>query len=140
MSEKTISKYIDALSKKLGVAAEHIYSTLYKQAIVMGIVELICGAIMLVGLVISIRFVYNVFTKSKYEKKDDKYYSTDEPINTYAKIKDSDFVEDGLIWYVAAFVWIVMLVIIFIAIPDGLLHVLNPNYYSLKEILDTFKG
>lgn len=138
MNEKTISKYIDALSEKLGVAAEHIYGTLYKQSITVGITELLFSILLIVVLVVSAKFVINIFTKGVYEKEEGRYYPSLEPVNTYAKIEKSDFVDDGFLWWIAIPVWICMIIILAITLPDGILRLLNPEYYALKEILSVF--
>lgn len=140
MNEKTISKYIDVLSEKIGVAAEHIYSTLYKQAIVYGIINLFVGVILLIGLIVSIKLVVNIYTKSKFEEVKGDWSTTFIPLNNYAKFREIDFVDDGYIWWVCGIGWIILLVIIFVSIPEGILHVFNPGYYAIKDILEALKG
>lgn len=136
MNEKMIDKYIQALSEKLGVAAKHIFEALYSQQIYYGLMELIVSLVLLVILVVSIKLTINIFAKAKYETKGE-YYTIREPANLYAKVKESEFVEMGLIWLVFGIAWIILVIVILSMMPDGIMRLINPNYYAIKEILDS---
>jgi small-conductance mechanosensitive channel len=123
MNEKVFEKvtqYIDALAAKLGVAAEHVYGVLVRQQVAEGIVDIIVGALVLAVLI----FALMVLIK-KVE---------------LPRIVD----EFDLLGYV--FVAAILLLIIGLPgsyavseISDGIKHVINPEYYAIREILNAIK-
>lgn len=110
--------YIDKLAAKLGVAAEHVYGVLVKQAVVSGSVSI--GA-SLVLLLIAIVIPILCMREAKRRK---------------------GIISDGLAiafgWGVFAAVF--MLIISLVTGVIGIKAVLNPEYYAIKEILDTIGG
>ena len=138
MNEKLINQYIESLSEKLGVAAEHIYEALYKQQYFEGITNLVICFVFLVLLISSVKFVINIYTKSIFERTDEGYFGKIKPMNTWAKINNSEFVEGQYIWIIFGIVWVVLVTVIICTSIDGTLKLLNPEYYALKEILDVF--
>jgi small-conductance mechanosensitive channel len=123
MNEKVFEKvtqYIDALAAKLGVAAEHVYGVLVRQQVAEGIVNIIVGTLVLAVLI----FALMVLIK-KVE---------------LPRIVD----EFDLLGYV--FVAAILLLIIGLPgsyavseISDGIKHVINPEYYAIREILNAIK-
>lgn len=129
MEEKAI-EYIDALAANLGVAAEHVYGALLKQAMVSGVRSLVFIAICLAVSYAIIKMFKRIYADVK-------------DTNT-----DSIFV-DG--WHdlsaagiIASFAGGITLFILFIAIiadiSNATTALLNPEYWALKEILTTIKG
>lgn len=133
-----INKYIETLSEKLGVASKQVYETLYKQQIAEGLIDLFFSIMALTLLIVSVKFVIGIFTKAQYEKREDSYFSQ-EPANMYAKLRDSDFVEDGVIWFLFPFIWVVLIVVMAIGLSTGMMKLINPEYYVIKEILSVFE-
>jgi hypothetical protein len=123
MNEKVFAKvtqYIDALAAKLGVAAEHVYGVLVRQQVAEGIVDIVVGTLILAVLI----FASMVLIK-KVE---------------LPRIVD----EFDLLGYV--FVAAISLLIIGLPggyavseISDGIKHVINPEYYAIREILNAIK-
>jgi small-conductance mechanosensitive channel len=123
MKEKVFDKvtqYIDALAAKLGVAAEHVYGVLVRQQVAEGIVDIVVGTLVLAVLI----FALIVLIK---------------------KVELPHIVDEfDLLGYV--FVAAISLLIIGLPggyavseISDGIKHVINPEYYAIREILDAVK-
>ncbi|WP_350303593.1 hypothetical protein [Bacillus pumilus] len=110
--------YIDKLATNLGVAAEHVYGVLVKQAVVNGGVAI--GA-SLVLLLIAIVIPVLCMQEAKRRK---------------GVIPDGLAIAFGWCVFAAVFMLILSLVIGVI----GIKSVLNPEYYAIKEILDTIGG
>jgi small-conductance mechanosensitive channel len=115
-----VTQYIDALAAKLGVAAEHVYGVLVRQQVAEGIVDIVVGTLVLAVLI----FALMVLIK-KVE---------------LPRIVD----EFDLLGYV--FVAAILLLIIGLPgsyavseISDGIKHVINPEYYAIREILNAIK-
>jgi hypothetical protein len=122
MDDKVMAKateYIDALAAKLGVAAEHVYGILVKQAFAEGIVSLAIGVLLLIGLIIGLVFAVKAFKE----------------------------IADGLDVFELTLLIAIPVVIAFAVgastlgqLTDGIKHVINPEYYAIKEILDAIGG
>ena len=128
MEEKAF-EYIDALAANLGVAAEHVYGALLKQAMVSGVRSL-------VYIILCLAVVYMVILLLK------KVYTDVKDGNNNSIFLDGwDISAAGII---ASFVGGIALFILFIAIIANISNastaLLNPEYWALKEILDTIKG
>ena len=135
-----IKQYIEEMANSLGVAAEHVYELLVRQQIISGVVQLVVGLLLLILLITAVRWTINIFTKAKYTEVEGSYYTRQEPNNVWGRLKESNFVDDGHIWLISVFVWIVLLIIVCILIPSAILQIVNPEYYAIREILDVFKG
>ncbi|HBU90249.1 hypothetical protein FO510_05435 [Bacillus pumilus] len=110
--------YIDKLAAKLGVAAEHVYGVLVKQAVVGGGVSI--GA-SLVLLLIAIVIPILCMREAKRRK---------------GVIPDGLAIAFG--WCV--FISVFLLILACILGVNGIKAVLNPEYYAIIEILDTIGG
>ncbi|QNH48715.1 MULTISPECIES: hypothetical protein [unclassified Bacillus (in: firmicutes)] len=107
--------YIDKLAAKLGVAAEHVYGVLVKQAVANGVANILAG----IGLIaIAITYVLIVL-----------------------HLRDRF---DVSAWAVVGIVAVLTVVTpVFAGFPilsEGIKAVINPEYYAIKEILDTIGG
>lgn len=115
-------EYIDKLAAKLGVMTEHVYGVLVKQAFANGVTDAIIGGVFLMIAVIAGVIITKVTVKS-YEKS---HCSWDYE------------------WFP------VVLAVCFLvvtpggfgiyAISEGIKALINPEYYAIKEILDTIGG
>lgn len=127
MEEKAF-EYIDAIAANLGVAAEHVYGALLKQAMVSGLRSV-------VYIIICLAVSYAILKMFK---------------RIYADVKEG---EDGIfvdsfgvsLGGVLALVFggiaiILMFFAIMSDISNATTALLNPEYWALKEILDTIKG
>lgn len=127
MEEKAF-EYIDAIAANLGVAAEHVYGALLKQAMVSGLRSV-------VYIIICLAVGYAIIKVFK---------------RIYSDVKegeDSIFVDSFGISLGGVFAIIiggVAIIILFFAIMadigNATTALLNPEYWALKEILNTIKG
>ena len=128
MEEKAF-EYIDAIAANLGVAAEHVYGALLKQAMVSGVRSLVYIILCLAVVYMVIRMLKKVYTDVK------------DGNNNSIFLDGWDISAAGII---ASFAGGIALFILFIAIIANISNastaLLNPEYWALKEILDTIKG
>ncbi|MEC0777472.1 hypothetical protein P9E81_08480 [Bacillus licheniformis] len=115
-------EYIDKLAAKLGVAAEHVYGVLVKQ-------QIINGAIGIVGTIAALIFLGIVFTKLL--KKGIEHNKVIDSFDTSPYMLVS--IPVGIALGITAIVG-------FFVIPIGINQMINPEYYAIKEILDTIGG
>ena len=127
MEEKAF-EYIDAIAANLGVAAEHVYGALLKQAMVSGLRSV-------VYIIVCLAVGYAIIKVFK---------------RIYSDVKegeDSIFVDSFGISLGGVFAIIiggVAIIILFFAIMadigNATTALLNPEYWALKELLNTIKG
>ena len=111
--------YIDKLAAKLGVAAEHVYGVLIKQAMINGATKIVAGSLLLI-----IAIVASVIIMRTIKRSDTDYWD-----------------EEWAAVVVAAIVLVVApLVVSYFVMASGITAVINPEYYAIKEILDTIGG
>ena len=127
--EERAFEYIDSIAANLGVAAEHVYGALLKQAMVSGVRSV-------VYIILCLAVVYMVILLLK---------------KVYTDVKDGnnnsiflDGWEISAAGITASFAGGIALFILFIAIIANISNastaLLNPEYWALKEILNTIKG
>ncbi|MEC1707409.1 hypothetical protein P9E09_07045 [Bacillus mojavensis] len=130
-------EYIDKLAAKLGVAAEHVYGVLVKQAIANGITNVVVGVILLIAFVLTVRFMIAILTKAEYEEVTHYYGDSKTPVNKYAKISSAG---GGSVWVLIIAFILISSVAGLVCLTEGFKALINPEYYAIKEILDTVKG
>lgn len=126
MNDKLVGKaseYIDAVATKLGVAAEHVYGLLVRQQITEGIVDIISGVAITAVITALI-----VFTANKLKGK--LKFNTADEIDMMAMLL---FGGIGLMFFGG------LLCAGFLLTTDGIKHVINPEYYAIKEIIEAVK-
>lgn len=121
-------EYIDAIAANLGVAAEHVYGALLKQAMVSGLISVLYIIICLAVSYVIIKILKTVYADVKAEE-------------------ESLFVDGFGISLAGVFAVIfggiaivIMFFVIMAEISNATTALLNPEYWALKEILDTIKG
>ena len=122
MSEKfqeKIIEYIDALSVKLGVAAEHVYEVLVRQKIVEGIVYSIVILVVLIASIVA------------FKKSLQSYFNEQDLDKTFGF---------GLASIVFGAVLVISLIVTIAGLPGQILKIYNPEYYAIKTILDAIGG
>lgn len=129
MNEKVIenvTEYIDVMAAKLGVAAEHVYEVLVRQQFIDGITYLVMFSLFLL-LTIFLGFATVRFFKLGEETDD----------------RD----KQELFAFITVCFGIATLILLFIAgfcllfnVPGAVKQLINPEYYAIKEILDTIGG
>lgn len=126
---------LQPVADKLGQGAKYTWEVYYRQTIVSAITDLIVMSIVLVvaiiGVVIALKFL-NAGKKKLREYK-------------AAKAKgDYDVYDDGFDQFMVAGVIsipaIVTIIVILTMIPYQLQKLFNPGYFTIHEIITTFKG
>lgn len=113
-----IAPLIEQLAAKLGVAAEHLWGVLVRQAVVDGV-----G-----GLIISVFAAIAIFCTIKF---------TPSLVN-----KDSELQEltwQGGVACLLIIAGIVSIVVLPVSLIGGIKHVLNPEYYAFMDIMSQIK-
>ena len=127
MEEKAF-EYIDAIAANLGVAAEHVYGALLKQAMVSGLRSVVYIIICLAVSYLIIKMFKRIYSDVKEGEE--------------GIFVDSYGVSIGGV--IALIFGGIAIVIMFFAtmsdISNATTALLNPEYWALKEILDTIKG
>jgi hypothetical protein len=144
MNEKVFNKateYIDAIAAKLGVAAEHVFEILVRQQFATGIADIILGVALLSVLITIIVVTVKAFTKAEYKHESERYFSSSEkPINGYARMRDFIEDSDGLFWLPYTAVTAILAILSIGCLYYGILELINPEYYAIKELLEVISG
>ena len=136
-----VTKLLEQLANKLGVAVEYLWTTLIKQQYVEGITNIILS-VFGVFIIIFLMIYTSKFTKRANDRyrelkedrinngsghngsyhvasfEEDKYFKLKESIPTYSIIVGS-----------------IVFVLTAIFIVCGIQQLLNPNYFALKDLL-----
>ena len=127
MEEKAF-EYIDAIAANLGVAAEHVYGALLKQAMVSGLRSVVYIIICLAVSYLIIKMFKRIYSDVKEGEE--------------GIFVDSFGISLGGVF--AIIIGGVAIIILFFAIMadigNATTALLNPEYWALKEILNTIKG
>ncbi|MFP3840308.1 hypothetical protein U5N22_08630 [Bacillus safensis] len=122
--------YIDKLAAKLGVAAEHVYGVLVKQMYVIGIVNVVVAVTSLAIFAVLVRLNYLIIAKGGRR-------AWEEGVTIFHKLRG---VGGGGLFSVIIIVTIAALITGMVTLPIGIMRMVNPEYYAIKEILDTIGG
>jgi divalent metal cation (Fe/Co/Zn/Cd) transporter len=117
-----IKEALAQMASGLGVAAEHVYIVLVKQQVVYGIIALAWPILAMIAAGILTRYYFKVPFKNMRKGNFDG---------------GENFVND-VIWVGAGLIaigWIVLIVHSIMSLVNGVGHILNPEYYALKEII-----
>ncbi|MGN9867353.1 hypothetical protein [Bacillus swezeyi] len=115
-------EYIDKLAAKLGVAAEHVYGVLVKQQIVNGVIGVVSTIVILALLGIAL---LKLIRKGIEHQK------------TLSSFDTSPYMIVAVLVGIAL---ALVVIVSFFVIPIGINQIINPEYYAIKEILDTIGG
>lgn len=132
MEEKAF-EYIDAIAANLGVAAEHVYGALLKQAMISGISSLVYIPIyiaIIVAYVFMIRKIYSDVSENKESMLVDNSYAY------RGELSGISFT----IMSIGGVLSLILFISVIFDINNAVTALLNPEYWALKEILDTIKG
>ena len=127
MEEKAF-EYIGAIAANLGVAAEHVYGALLKQAMVSGLRSVVYIIICLAVSYAIIKVLKRVYSDVKEDEE--------------GLFVDSFGVPLGGVFALVfgGIALVIMFFVIMADISNASTALLNPEYWALKEILDTIKG
>ncbi|MEH7736872.1 hypothetical protein [Bacillus pumilus] len=113
--------YIDKLAAKLGVAAEHVYGVLVKQAVANGVADVIIGVVALSIIIVVLSAGKKAFVKSNISA-------------------GMDVFDWSMLTVIVGLVVVIGLSFGINILTNGIKAVINPEYYAIKEILDTIGG
>lgn len=124
MGNETV-KLIEQLAHKLGTTTEYLWHVLIKQAPISAITDLLY----LIFTIICGIIIYKFHKYFKKERGDDyrSIYDDDE----YSLITTAMIVITGL--------WVVIFIACFFSIDNIINGFLNPEYWSLKQVINTCK-
>ena len=111
-------EYIDAIAAKMGVAAEHVYGILVRQQLAEGIAYSLLTTLAVIVFAVAYTKLFKAYRKC------DGY--GDEAF-IYALIFG------GILGLVIVITW-------FFVFPNGIMKIVNPEYYAIKEILNALGG
>lgn len=127
-AERVIDKYsgkayeaVKELASALKVPAEHVYTILVKQAVVISITWLVVGILSIILLIFGVRWTV-----------DANNWNT----NTYGS---SEPVTKAIIGMVSMVLAVCILIGFFVNMQAMIGGFVNPEYYAIKEILDSIR-
>jgi small-conductance mechanosensitive channel len=120
--KEEILKRLDAIAEKLGVAAQHLWSVLVRQAYIESVAQVVTGILLIVAAVVIVRFVKRSYDREMTRQLNGLY--------------DSHEAIGQFFGFVLCSIAIVAGVSV---ITFGCLGIANPEYYALKEILETLR-
>ncbi|NGQ95441.1 hypothetical protein G3578_09775 [Brevibacillus sp. SYP-B805] len=110
MTTDKITEYLEQMAVKLGVAAEHVYGVLVRQQLAEGVVAILVAFVFAALAIWLIRLAFRYF-----DEWDD-------------------------LRIVVLAVIVVCFGTVLTAGGSGILHVVNPEYYAIREIMETIRG
>lgn len=126
MDFKDIQPYLDKIGEAitqiahgLGVASEHVYGVLIRQQFVDGLVD-VC-----ISIIAPILYIIVMMYLLRLRKNIDSYWEDE---------------VSAIVIIVGVGGFIATTVIFFNLFPDGLKHLINPEYYAMQQILDYLKS
>jgi hypothetical protein len=118
-----LSALLEKLAAKLGTTTEYLWGILIKQAHISATMSLLCLAISIVGGII----LFKLHKTFLIYKKDGNYernkYETDEALPA---------IMGGF-----AVIWLMFTIYVICTLPNIFNGYFNPEYWALKEILDS---
>lgn len=120
-----IKEALAQMAQGLGVAAEHVYIVLVKQQVVFGIIHISWPILAFIAAFFITKFYVNVPYRNM------RRGDFDGP--------ESEGVFNFFIWVGLLAIsvgWVVLTVLGIMSIVNGVGHILNPEYYALRQIID----
>lgn len=139
-------EFLEQLAKELGVAVEYLWTILIKQQYVEGVINIVMASIGFITIIIltcCLPKVTKFFINKKKEMAEDRMNNGTGYCGSYSTPSESeDFI--SFLRFAAPITFCIAILIIFIFslsdIKFGIQHILNPDYFALKEILNAISG
>ena len=117
-----LAKSLTVLSTKLGTSIEHLWEVLRFQAKATAIQHIIVFTILIVALTIGVKKIWPLF---KADDDSNGYISRSEEFN--------------VIKLLIIAVCVIFGCIAFDGIFDGIVYIINPDYYALQQVIKIMK-
>ncbi|MCG7383366.1 hypothetical protein [Paenibacillus sp. ACRRY] len=117
-----LTKYIDQMAAKLGVAASHVYEVVIRQTVISGIVNTVVQVLIMIAIYVAFRKGWR-YSRDRW----DDWYSDD---NEFYAV---------LIWILGGVVCGGIFIACAVTTPDAIMSIFNPEYYAIKTILEAVK-
>ena len=137
---------LEQLAYRLGIAVEYLWSTLVKQQYVEGVTNITMAGI---GIIVIIVLLCYIPRATKFAANQHKELEEDRRKNgtgysgSYSISGHKEDYYHGLKIAIPIFgvvIITIMIVCVTSNIKDGIQQLLNPDYFALKEILNTISG
>ena len=141
-----VMELLEQLASSLGVAVEYLWTTLVKQQYVEGVTNLVMAV---VGFIMTIVLLCCVPRATRYFTNQYKELAEDREKNGTGYNGSrcvSGFKEDfcNFLRFAIPIVGVIVIFIIILCVVDdikfGIQQLLNPDYFALKEVLNTISG
>lgn len=137
---------LEQLASQLGVAVEYLWTTLVKQQYVEGVTNIVMAVIGAIAIIVLLRYLPRAtkFFNSKYKELGEDRRKNGTGYNGSYSL--SGFEEDfyGFLTKVVPIVGcIVIFIVVMSTVGDikyGIQQLFNPDYFALREVLDTISG
>lgn len=120
-----IAPVIEQLAAKLGVAAEHLWGVLVRQAVNDGVAAIITAIACFVGIFVLVKLFKWLYKANEESKK-----------KSFSNLGDLNC-EIGMV-FIGLFIVTVIFSVIFYLV-SGIKHLINPEYYAFMDIIGQFK-
>ena len=137
---------LEQLASKLGVAVEYLWTTLVKQQYVEGVTDIILSVFGIIVIVLLLIFAPKI-TKSastKYKelandrRKNGTGYNGSYSVSSFEEDHYRNLSQSVLT--VSIVIGCIVLVLTAMFLVFGVQQLLNPDYFALKEVLNTISG
>ncbi|MBG9788741.1 hypothetical protein O0555_15470 [Brevibacillus laterosporus] len=126
MTSDKIAAYLEQLASQLGTASGHVFELLVQQQVTVGIVKIA----VLIPIMVLAWFGWRFTEKRRIEIEE-----ANEGRHRYWQVNSTD----ETYWTIRGLSIVAIIVGALVAI-NGILHILNPEYYAILEIIDAIGG
>ena len=132
---------VEQLATKLGVAAEYLWAVLVKQQYVDGIADIILvvfGIAVMIVLIIGAPKLTAKYLNEYTQLRDDRLKNRGYSFSSIEEDHCKEMYE--IIPYLAFTIGLCVFIFTLCFVVSGVKQVINPEYYALKEVLDTISA
>lgn len=141
-----VMELLEQLANSLGVAVEYLWMTLIKQQYIDGVTSLVMSVITIIVIIVLSCCIPKVTkfldNQSKFLTEDRRENGTGYHGSYHVTSCREDFC--NFLKFAVPIVGVITVIIIVVCVISdikfGIQHLLNPNYFALKEVLDTISG
>ena len=141
-----VMELLEQLANSLGVAVEYLWTTLVKQQYVEGVTNLVMAIISIIVVIVlsccvpkATKFLVNQSKELEEDRRKNGTGYNGSYITTSYKEDFCNFLK-----FAVPIVGTIAIIVIVVCITNdtksGIQQLLNPDYFALKEVLDTISG